>query len=319
MSGPQALRCRIGSLELDSPLLTGSGTFGHDGLVTRFLQPGDLGALVIKTVTPAPRGGNPPPRLVETPAGLLNSIGLENRGVDAFIAETVPLLRELSKPPRAIPVVANAGGESVDEYVHMVRSLDRTEAFAAIEVNLSCPNVQGGALPFATSAEAVARVIEACRSCTERPLWAKLSPNVARLGPIAQAAERAGADALTVANTLLGLVVDWRRRRPVLGAGFGGLSGPAIRPVAMRMVWEARQAVDLPIVASGGAATAEDVMEFVTAGASAVQIGTAGFQRPDLISRIAADLRALLKQEGTDLESQCGSLQWPSPAASGKV
>ncbi len=300
------LATRIGALELPSPLLTASGTFGHDGEATRFLRPGDLGALVLKTVTPRPRHGNRPPRLVETPSGLMNSIGLENRGVEAFLADHLGALEALE-----LPVVANAGGESVEEYCQMVRAFGPLAAFDAIEVNLSCPNVQGGSLPFSSSPEAVAEVIGACRALTDKPLWAKLSPNVTRIAPLAEAAERAGADALTVCNTVLGLVVDWKSRRPALGAGFGGLSGPAVRPIAMRFVREAAEAVSIPIVASGGARCADDVLQFLVAGASAVQVGTAGFRDPSRISGIADELRRELAAEGLQASDLVGTLEWP--------
>ena len=303
------LATRIGALELRSPLLTASGTFGHDGEATAFLGPGDLGALVLKTVTPRPRHGNPPPRLVETPAGLLNSIGLENRGVAAFLDQNLAALERLE-----MPVVANAGGETVEDFRAMVRAFGPLDAFAAIELNLSCPNVQGGSLPFSSSPEAVAEVVSACRELTTKPLWAKLSPNVTRIAPLAEAAEQAGADALTVCNTVLGLVIDWRRRKPALGAGFGGLSGPAVRPIALRMVREASQAVSLPVVASGGAACAGDVLQFLVAGASAVQIVTAGFREPSRISRIAAELRRELASEGVTAAELVGTLEWPGPA-----
>jgi len=307
------LTSAVGSLELRSPLLTGSGTFGHDpAAALRFLGPEDLGAHVLKTVTPRPRTGNPPPRLVETPAGLLNSIGLENRGLAWFLEEVAPQHREAPWP-----VVGNAGGESVEEFVEVVAAFGAEPALAAIEINLSCPNVQGGALPFSTSPEAVGEVVAACRAATDKPLWAKLSPNVTRIAPLARAAEEAGADALTVCNTLLGLVVDWRRRRPALGQGMGGLSGPAIRPVALRLVWECRQAVGLPIVASGGVSSAEDVLQFLVAGASAVQVGSYCFRRPDGIRRIAGDLRRLLAEEGCRVRELVGSLRWPGGGAAG--
>ncbi|HEX9794514.1 MAG TPA: dihydroorotate dehydrogenase [Planctomycetota bacterium] len=305
------LRVRIGDLALETPVLTASGTFGHDGKATAFLRPGELGGLVLKTVTPRPRPGNPLPRLVETPAGMLNSIGLENRGVEAFLRETLPLLE-----PLAMPVVANIGGESVAEFVTMIEAFGGLERFAAIEINLSCPNVGGGSLPFSSSPDAVAEVVSACRARTDKPLWAKLSPNVARIAPLAAAAEQAGASALTVCNTLLGLVVDWRTRKPALGAGYGGLSGPAVRPVAMRMVWEAHKAVSIPVVASGGAVCADDVLQFLVAGASAVQVGSGVFRRPDLFARITAELRELLDAEGLRATDLVGTLDWPqaSPA-----
>ncbi|MBL7008475.1 MAG: nitronate monooxygenase, partial [Planctomycetes bacterium] len=195
-----------------------------------------------------------------------------------------------------------------------VRAFGPLDAFAAIELNLSCPNVQGGSLPFSSSPEAVTEVVSACRRLTDKPLWVKLSPNVTRISPLALAAEAAGADALTVCNTVLGLVVDWRRRRPALGAGFGGLSGPAVRPIAMRMVREVAQAVEIPVIASGGAACADDVLQFLVAGASAVQIGTAGFREPSCISRIAAELRRELAAEGLAAAELVGTLAWPDPA-----
>lgn len=303
------LATRIGKLELSSPLLTGSGTFGHDGGALQFIRSGDLGGLVLKTVTPRPRPGNAMPRLTETPSGLLNSIGLENRGVDAFLRDNLEALGRVR-----VPVIANAGGESVEEFLTMVEAFDRHPVFQAIEINLSCPNVQGGRLHFSTSATAIEEVVEACRAKTDKPLWAKLSPNVTRIAPLAEAAGKAGADGLTVCNTLLGLAVDWRRRKPVLGAGFGGLSGPAVRPVALRLVHEVAQAVDLPIIASGGIACADDVLQFLVTGASAVQLGTAAFRRPDLASVIARDLRRYLGEEKTSVIDIQRTLQWPAPA-----
>lgn len=300
------LSCRLGRLALRSPLLTASGTFGHDGAALAFLDPADLGALVLKTVTPAPRPGNPPPRLHETPAGLLNSIGLENRGLAAFLSENRPALAAAPAP-----VVANAGGESVAEYREVVAAFAAEPWTAAIELNLSCPNVQGGRLPFSSSPEAVAEVVAACRPLCRQPLWAKLSPNAGRIGPFARAAEEAGADAVTVANTILGLAVDWRRQRPVLGAGYGGLSGPAVRPIALRLVHEAAAAVSIPVIGCGGIAEAEDVLEFLVAGASAVQVGTACFREPGRISRLAADLRRLLAAEGLRVSDLVGTLEWP--------
>jgi dihydroorotate dehydrogenase (NAD+) catalytic subunit len=299
------LAVRVGSLELASPLLTASGTFGHDPAALAFLDPADLGALVLKTVTPEPRHGNPPPRMAEFAGGVLNSIGLENKGL-AYWRETVA--PQLERAP--VPVVANAGGHSADDYRRMTAAFDAMRGVAAIELNLSCPNVSGGLL-FATDASALDEVVRACRAATRKPLWVKLSPNVTRIAPLAEAAERAGADALTVSNTLVGMLVDWRRRRPVLGGRTGGMSGPAVKPLALRLTWECAQAVKIPIVASGGARSAEDVLEFTVAGASAVPIGTALFRRPDGISAIAAELRTLLRQEGVTLDELRASLARP--------
>lgn len=297
------LAVQVGGLALRSPLLTASGTFGHDPAALAFLDAADLGALVLKTVTPEPRHGNAPPRMAEFTGGVLNSIGLENKGLSYWREHVAP---QLDRVP--VPVVVNAGGHSAADYVRMTQAFDAMRAAAAIELNLSCPNVRGGT-HFSTDVAALDEVVRACRAATRKPLWVKLSPNVTRIAPLAEAAARAGADALTVSNTLVGMLVDWRRRRPVLGGGTGGMSGPAVKPLALRLTWECAQAVRIPIVASGGAQSAEDVLEFVVAGATAVQIGTASFRRPDAISAIAADLRRLLAAEGVGLAELRGTLR----------
>lgn len=300
------LRTSIGALELQSPLLTASGTFGHDPAAMGFLKDGDLGALVLKTVTPEPRHGNPPQRLAEFQGGVLNAIGLENKGLAYWRENVAPQLAQVP-----VPVVANAGGHSAADYCSMVEAFHAMEGVAAIELNLSCPNVADG-IQFSTDEVALHQVVAACRKATDKSLWVKLSPNVASIKPFALAAEAAGADALTVCNTLMGLLVDWRQRRPVLANGTGGMSGPAVKPMALRMVRDAAQVVSIPIVASGGASSAEDVLEFVVAGATAVQIGTTCFRRPGAISEIALALRCLLKEEDVSLQDLRGSLIWPS-------
>lgn len=299
------LRIMVGGLELQSPLLTGSGTFGHDPAALAFLKQGDLGALVLKTVTPEPRHGNPPQRIAEFPGGVINAIGLENKGLAYWRENVAPQLQEVP-----LPVVANAGGHSAADYVAMVEAFDAMSGVAAIELNLSCPNVKGGT-QFSTDAQALEDVVRACRETTAKPLWVKLSPNVTSIVPFAKAAEASGADALTVCNTLVGMVVDWRKRTPVIANGTGGMSGPAVKPMAMRLVWEASRAVGIPVIASGGASTAEDVLEFIVSGASAVQIGTASFRRPNAISEIASDLRRILEQEKLSLDELRGTLVWP--------
>lgn len=303
------LQTSIGTLKLDSPLLTASGTFGHDPAALAFLNPGDLGALVLKTVTPEPRHGNPPPRMLEFQGGVMNSIGLENKGLDYWRQHVAPQLEQVG-----VPVVANAGGHSADEYAQMTAAFDAMKGVAAIELNLSCPNVKGGT-QFSTDAGALAEVVRACRKLTAKPLWVKLSPNVGSIAPLAKAAEEAGADALTVCNTLVGMLVDWRTRKPRLGNGIGGMSGPAVRPLATRLVWESSNAVSIPVIASGGAESADDVLDFIVAGATAVQIGTASFRRPDVISRIAKDLRQILTEEGLKLADMHSTLQWPAPVS----
>jgi dihydroorotate dehydrogenase (NAD+) catalytic subunit len=299
------LETSIGTLKLPSPLLTASGTFGHDPAALEFLQPGDLGALVLKTVTPDPREGNPNPRMCEFPGGVMNSIGLENKGLEYWRRHVAPELLQVE-----VPVVANAGGHCLEEYGQMVAAFDQMDGIQAIELNLSCPNVKGGT-QYSTEPQALARVVTLCRARTRKPMWVKLSPNVAEIAPLAQAAEEAGADALTVCNTLIGLMVDWRSRKPRLGNGFGGMSGPAIRPLATRWVYQAHQAVKIPIIASGGACAADDVLDFIVAGATAVQIGTASFRRPNAISQIAAQLRKILHEEDLQLADMVGTLEWP--------
>ena len=301
------LRTAIGSLQLDSPLLTASGTFGHDPSALAYLQPGDLGALVLKTVTPEPRFGNPPQRMGEFPGGVLNAIGLENKGLAYWRDHIAP---ELTKVP--MPVVANAGGHSAQDYVAMTEAFHEMTGVAAIELNLSCPNVVGG-IQFSTDAKALEDVVKACRAATDKPLWVKLSPNVASIVPFAKASEASGADALTVSNTLMGMLVNWRKRKPVIANGTGGMSGPAVRPLVLRLVWETSNAVNIPIIASGGAQSADDVLDYVVAGATAVQVGTAVFRRPGVISDIATDLRRLLAEENTSLEALRASLDWPHP------
>jgi dihydroorotate dehydrogenase (NAD+) catalytic subunit len=301
------LRTAIGSLELDSPILTASGTFGHDPSALAFLKPGDLGALVLKTVTPEPRHGNPPQRMAEFPGGVINAIGLENKGLAYWRENVAPELEGLP-----VPVVANAGGHSTADYVAMTEAFDAMAGVAAIELNLSCPNVQGG-IQFSTDAAALEDVVKHCRAVTKKPLWVKLSPNVASIVPFAKASEASGADAITVSNTLIGMLVNWRKRKPVIANGTGGMSGPAVRPLVLRLVWESANAVDIPVIASGGASSAEDVLDYVVAGATAVQVGTAVFRRPGVISEIATDLRRLLKEESTSLEALRASLDWPHP------
>jgi len=303
------LQTRVGALELASPLLTASGTFGHDPAALRFLKTEDLGALVLKTVTPEPRHGNPAPRMAEFTGGVLNAIGLENKGLAYWRDHVAPDLATLP-----VPVVANAGGHSVADYVAMTEAFDAMTGVAAIELNLSCPNVADG-IQFSTEVAALEEVVAACRKVTPKPMWVKLSPNVASIVPFAKAAESAGADALTVCNTLIGLLVDWKSQKPMIANGTGGMSGPAVKPLALRMVWDSSRAVSIPVVASGGASTAADVLEFVVAGATAVQIGTASFRRPDAISAIALELRELLTENSTSLEELRASLRWPHPVS----
>src|SRR5205814_995661 len=251
-----------------------------------------LGGVVPKTVTRRPRAGNAPPRTVETPSGLLNAIGLDNDGIDHFIEHHLPYLRSL---PTA--VVANIAGETEDDFVEMAALIGRQTGLAALELNLSCPNVAGG-LDFATDPALTLRIVRRVREACPLPLIAKLTPNVTSVVPVARAAEDGGADAVCLVNTFVGMAVDWRKRKPILGNVTGGLSGPAIKPLALRAVWRIAQLKSIPIIAVGGIATLDDAMEFLVAGASAVQIGTANFYDPTACTRIVDALPAALASLG---------------------
>lgn len=287
------LRVHIGPLELTNPVMTASGTFGYGREFSEFYDLSILGAVVGKTITPQPREGNPPPRTVETAAGMLNSIGLANPGIDMFLREELPFLRELGTR-----VVVNIAGESTSDYVAMAERLDDAEGVDALELNVSCPNVHKGGMLFGQEPSAAAEVVRGVKKATALPVFVKLTPNVTSVTDVAVECANAGADALVVANTLMGLAVDWRKRRPRLGGVTGGLSGPAVKPVALRMVWQVATAVDVPVIGSGGMTSGQDVLEFLVAGATAVEIGTANFVYPTACRRILAELTDLLAQEG---------------------
>jgi len=295
------LRTSLGRLELAHPVLNASGTWGAGLEATDFLEGRLPAALVTKTVTLHPKPGNPMPRLVETSGGLLNSIGLMNPGVEVFLEEILPRALEIGPP-----LVVNLGGDSREEFALLAERLTGKGA-AALEVNLSCPNVLGGRLPFATSPRVVEEVIRSVRERAEEPLWAKISPNVTDPVEIARAAAAGGADAIVCSNTLLGMAIDWRAGRPSLPLGVGGYSGPPIKPVALRIVWQTARALDLPVVGAGGISSAEDVLEFLAAGARAVEVGTASLTRPDAMARILEDLERLVVEEDLVLSSMVGS------------
>jgi dihydroorotate dehydrogenase (NAD+) catalytic subunit len=290
---PCDLSLKIATLALRNPVMCASGTYGHGLEMEGFTAPEILGAWVSKTVTLRPRPGNPAPRLCETEAGLLNSIGLENRGLEHYVAHTLPVMARADTL-----VVTNIGGENVAEFAELARRLDGEEAIDAFEVNLSCPNVQGGRLPFSTAPGPAAEVVRAVRVVTRKPVFAKLSPNTAALGEIARAVEAAGADAITAVNTLLGLALDWRSRRPGLATVQGGYSGPGIKPVALRCAWECARAVTIPVIGCGGIQGAGDALEYLVAGCHAVQVGTASFADPALPGRIVREMADLLASEG---------------------
>ncbi len=281
----------IAGLRLKNPVLTASGTFGFGSEYAPFVDLNRLGGIVVKGLTLEPRLGNPPPRMVETPAGILNSIGLQNPGVDCFLAEHLPFLRQF-----ATPVIANIAGNSLQEYVAVAEKLTGASGIAALEVNISCPNVKRGGLQFGADPSAAAQVTRAVKKATTLPVIVKLSPNVTSIGEVARAVAEAGADALSLINTLAGMTIDIRRRRPALGNITGGLSGPAIRPVAVRAVWEVYQAVKLPIIGMGGIVCAADALEFIMAGARAVAVGTANFLNPGATMEILSGIERFLEE-----------------------
>jgi dihydroorotate dehydrogenase (NAD+) catalytic subunit len=298
------LSVELGPLRLDNPVLTASGTFGYGLEFKPFLDLGRLGGLVTKGLSPKPRQGNPPPRIVETPAGMLNSIGLQNVGVDAFIADKLPELRQ-----HRLAVVANVFGETEAEYVEVCSKLDQADGVTAIELNVSCPNVEKGGMIFGNDPAALSRVTRACRNATSLPLIVKLSPNVTDIRDTARGAADGGADILSLINTFVGMAVDVERRRPVLARGSGGLSGPAIRPLAVWLTWQVHQAVDLPLIGMGGIVTARDALEFILAGASAIQVGTANFIHPDAATRVLDGLEDyLVRHEIASIRELVGTL-----------
>ncbi len=286
------LRVDLGRLHLANPILVASGTFGYAREMEGIVDFARLGGIIPKTVTRQPRAGNKPPRTVETPSGMLNAIGLDNDGIEHFIRHHLPYLRTL---PTAI--LANIAGKTIDEFFEMAAMLAKEPGLAGLELNLSCPNVAGG-VDFATDPEVTRRVVAGVRSACPLPILAKLTPNVTNIVPIAQAAAEAGADAVSLINTIVGLAIDWKKRRFILGNVTGGLSGPAIKPLALRLVWQVRKSVRVPIVGIGGISTIDDVMEFLVAGASAVQIGTANFFDPTVSARLVDQLAAALAQLG---------------------
>jgi dihydroorotate dehydrogenase (NAD+) catalytic subunit len=289
------LRVRLGRIELANPVLVASGTFGYVREMAGFFRLECLGGVIPKTVTAQPRAGNPTPRTVETAAGLLNAIGLDNDGIDHFISHHLPYLRTIGTK-----VIANIAGEDEDGFVRMAEQLGHEDGIAAIELNVSCPNVSHG-LDLGIDPKAVGRVVSRVRAACKHPIIAKLTPNVTDIVAIARAAGEAGADAVSLVNTYQGLVIDWRKRRPVLANDLGGLSGPAIKPLALRAVWAVARALpSLPIMGIGGIMSAEDAIEFFLAGASAIQVGTATFADPTAAERIVDRLPELLKELGAN-------------------
>jgi dihydroorotate dehydrogenase (NAD+) catalytic subunit len=290
-------------LRLPNPVMVASGTFGYAREMAGLVDLTRLGAILPKTITEQPRAGNPPPRTVETAAGMLNSIGLDNDGIEAFVERQMPYLAALGPP-----VVVSIAGKSYDEFVRMGARLDGVAGVAALELNISCPNVSGG-VDFGTDARMCERVVSGVRQACVLPVLAKLTPNVTSIVDIARAAEAGGADAISLINTCLAVAIDWRRRRPRLGGVTGGLSGPAIKPIALRAVFQVARAVRTPLVGIGGIASIDDTMEFLVAGATAVQIGTATFYNPRACIEILDALPAALQElDATSVDDVVGTI-----------
>lgn len=299
------LTVHLGPMILQNPVMAASGTFGYGEEYAQLVPIKKLGAMVTKGLSLKARTGNPPPRLAETPAGMLNAIGLENVGFDVFVREKLPFLRKIG-----CPVLVNIFGQSVEEFVDLARKLREINGIAGLELNISCPNLKAGGSIFAAEPKAVYAVVSRVRKATSSFLMVKLSPNVADIAKIAVAAEEAGAEAVSLINTLIGMAIDVTKRIPILGNITGGLSGPAIKPIGVRMVWQVAQAVHIPVVGMGGIVTAEDALEYIIAGATAVQVGTAHFLDPQASLKIIAGIRDYLaQQQMPSLQPLIGSLR----------
>ncbi len=299
MNNPD-LRVSIGEIHMKNPVMTASGTYGYGEAYSDLYDVNFLGAMVVKGITPEPRKGNPPPRIAETPAGILNAIGLQNPGVEKFILDEVPRLMKLQ-----VPVIVNMSANTIEGYQRLARRLDEVEGLSGLEVNISCPNVKQGGQAFGTDPKTAHEVVSKVRKETKRPIIAKLTPNVTNIASIAVSVEDAGADAVSLINTLLGMAIDIKSKRPLLGNVVGGLSGPAVKPVAVRMVWETAQVVNIPVIGMGGITSWQDAVEFMIAGASAVAIGTGNFTNPvaavDIIDGICAYMKENNMEKTTDL------------------
>ena len=292
------LSINLAGISMKNPLMTASGTFGFGEEFADFLDLGEVGAIVVKGITREPRRGNPGRRMAETPSGMLNCIGLQNPGVDVFLRDTLPRIRRYGAP-----IIANINGNLVEDYAFLAEVLDEC-GVAGLEVNISCPNTQHGSMAFGVVPETAAEVTAEVKKRTKLPVIVKLSPNVTDITEIAKAVEAAGADAVSLINTLVGMAIDTQSWRPVLGNVVGGLSGPAVKPIALRMVWQTARAVKIPVVGMGGICTAKDAVEFFLAGAQAVAIGAANFVNPCSMQEVAAGVEEYLKARGLSHVSQ---------------
>lgn len=275
------LNTKIGSLELKNPVMTASGTFGYGTEYADFMDISRLGAIIVKGTTLNPRQGNPYPRMAETPSGMLNAVGLQNKGVDYFVDHIYPEVRKIGTA-----IIVNVSGSCIDDYVQTASIINTLEDIPAIELNISCPNVKQGGMAFGVNPESAAQVVSAVRKAYDKTLIVKLSPNVTDITEIARAVEGAGADSVSLINTMLGMAIDAEKRKPILSTITGGMSGPAVKPVALRMVWQTAKAVKIPVIGLGGICSATDAIEFILAGASAIQIGTANFIDPSISEKV---------------------------------
>ncbi len=283
------LNISIGSLKLKNPVLTASGTFGYGPEFEDFINIDELGGIIVKGTTLEPRQGNAYPRMAETPSGMLNAVGLQNKGVDAFVSDIYPKIKHYNTN-----IIVNVSGSQIDDYVKVCEKLAPLENIPAIELNISCPNVKEGGMAFGTSCSSAAQVIKAARKAWAKTLIVKLSPNVTNIVEIAQTAEAEGADSVSLINTLLGMAIDAKTRKPLLSTVTGGLSGPAVKPVALRMVWQVSQKINIPVIGLGGIMNATDAIEFFLAGASAIQVGTANFIDPAVSLKIVNGINEYL-------------------------
>ncbi|HTP67054.1 MAG TPA: dihydroorotate dehydrogenase [Geobacteraceae bacterium] len=295
----------IAGIRLRNPVMAASGTFGYGQEFAEYFDLESIGAIITKGLSLKPKAGNRTPRIVETPGGMLNAIGLQNVGLEAFISEKIPYFRTMKTP-----VIVNVYGNSPEEYAELAERLDKIPEVAGLEVNISCPNVRQGGIVFGTDPRAAFEVVELVRDATIKPVIVKLSPNVTDIVEMARACVEAGADALSLINTLTGMAVDLGKRRPVLANVTGGLSGPAIKPVALRMVWQVAKAVTVPVIGIGGICSANDALEFIVAGATAVQVGTASFLDPTATRNIARGMESYLAENGiAGIGEMIGSLE----------
>ena len=299
------LNTKIGSLELKNPVMTASGTFGYGTEYADFMDISRLGAIIVKGTTLAPRQGNPYPRMAETPSGMLNAVGLQNKGVDYFVDHIYPEVQKIGTA-----IIVNVSGSCIDDYVQTAGIINTLDDIPAIELNISCPNVKQGGMAFGVNPESAAQVVSAVRKAYDKTLIVKLSPNVTDITEIARAVEGAGADSVSLINTMLGMAIDAEKRRPILSTVTGGMSGPAVKPVALRMVWQTAKAVKIPVIGLGGICSATDAIEFLLAGASAIQIGTANFIDPSISEKVVDGIAEYLERHGfNSVQEIIGALQ----------